>query len=119
MNCGESCGTSRHASRASSGTKRIEGGRLDSTAPGASGRSVSGKTERLLLNWQLTGFPLTVIPVEERARYLGTLDQGYAGQRLDWQILVAGAVERSLDLAGGYHPEISRLRLDSGRLFSE
>ena len=58
-------------------------------------------TGRLLLNWQLlrAGFPLTVIQVEERARYLGALDQGHAGQRLDLQTLVADAVERSLDLA--------------------
>lgn len=66
-----------------------------------------------MMNWQLTGFPLTAIQVEERARYLGALDQGWsrhsskgakaehAGQRLDWQTLVAGAVERSLDLAAG------------------
>jgi len=41
-----------------------------------------------------------VIQVEERARYLGALDQGHAGQLLDdLQTLVAGAVERSLDLA--------------------
>jgi Fic family protein len=65
------------------------------------GRGVSRKTGRLLLNGQLlrAGFPLTVIPVEERARYLGALDQGYAGQRIELQTLVAGAVERSLDLA--------------------
>ena len=48
--------------------------------------------------WQLAGFPLTVIQVEERARYLGALDQEHTGQRLDLQTLVAGAVERSLDL---------------------
>jgi Fic family protein len=67
------------------------------------GRGVSRKTGRLLLNWQLlqAGFPLTVIQVEERARYLGALDQGHAGQLLDLQTLVAGAVERSLDLAAG------------------
>ena len=52
----------------------------------------NGRTGRLLLNWQLlqAGFPLTVIQVEEPARYLGALDQGHAG-----------AVERSLDLAVG------------------
>ena len=63
----------------------------------------SGRSGRLLLNWQLlqAGFPLTVIQVEERARYLGALDQGHAGQWLDLQTLVAGAVERSLDLAAG------------------
>ena len=63
----------------------------------------SGRSGRLLLNWQLlqAGFPLTVIQVEERARYLGALDQGHAGQLLDLQTLVAGAVERSLDLAAG------------------
>lgn len=35
----------------------------------------NGRTGRLLLNWQLlqAGFPLTVIQVEERARYLGAL----------------------------------------------
>ena len=61
----------------------------------------NGRTGRLLLNWQLlrAGFPLTVIQVEERARYREALDQGNAGQRLDLQTLVAGAVERSLDLA--------------------
>ena len=63
----------------------------------------TGRTGRLLLNWQLlrAGFPLTVIQVEERARYLGALDQGHAGQLLDWQTLVAGTVERSLDWAAG------------------
>jgi len=61
----------------------------------------NGRTGRLLLNWQLlqARFPLTVIQVEERARYLGALDQGHAGPLLDLQTLVAGAVERSLDLA--------------------
>lgn len=47
------------------------------------------------------GFPLTVIQVEERARYLGALDQGHAGQLLELQTLVACAVERSLDLVAG------------------
>jgi Fic family protein len=63
----------------------------------------NGRTGRLLLNWQLlqAGFPLTVIQVEERARYLGALDQGHTGQRLELQTLVASAVERSLDLAAG------------------
>ena len=67
----------------------------------------SGRSGRLLLNWQLlqAGFPLTVIQVEERARYLGALDcdpkSGHAGQLLDLQTLVAGTVERSLDLAVG------------------
>lgn len=57
----------------------------------------------MLLNWQLlqAGFPLTVIQFEERARYLGALDQGRAGQLVELQTLVAGAVERSLDLAVG------------------
>jgi hypothetical protein len=82
--------------------KRIEGERPDSTRFG-----ISGRTGPLLLNWQLlqAGFPLTVIQVEERARYLGALDRdpksGHAGQLLDRQTLVAGAVERSLDLAAG------------------
>ena len=61
----------------------------------------NGRTGRLLLNWQRrsAGFPLTVIQVEERARYLEALDQGHAGQLLDLQTLGAGAVERSLALA--------------------
>ena len=52
---------------------------------------------RLILNGQLhqAGFPFTVIQAEERARYLGALDQGHAVQLLDLQTLVAGAVERS------------------------
>ena len=84
--------------RVSISTKRVEGERLDGKR-----RGVSGRTGRLLLNWQLlqAGFPLTVIQVEEWARYLGALDQGHAGQLLDLQTLVAGAVERSLDLAAG------------------
>ena len=63
----------------------------------------NGRTGRLLLNWQLlrAGFPLTVIQVEERARYLEALDAGHTGNLLSLQTLVAGAVERSLDLAAG------------------
>ena len=58
------------------------------------------RTGRLFLNWQLlrAGFPLTVIQVEERARYLDALEQGHAGNLLPLQILLAAAVERSLDL---------------------
>lgn len=61
----------------------------------------NGRTGRLLLNWQLlrAGFPLTVIQVEERARYLDALDQGHTGNLLLLQTLVAAAVERSFDLA--------------------
>ena len=63
----------------------------------------NGRTGRLLLNWQLlrAGFALTVIQVEERAQYLDALDQGHAGNLLPLQVLVANAVERSLDLAAG------------------
>ena len=35
----------------------------------------------------------------KRERYLGALDQGHAGQLLDLQTLVVGAVEWSLDMA--------------------
>ena len=58
------------------------------------------RTGRLFLNWQLlrAGFPLTVIQVEEKARYLDALEQGHAGNLLPLQILLAAAVERSLDL---------------------
>lgn len=60
----------------------------------------NGRTGRLLMNWQLlrAGFPLTVIQVEEHARYLDALDQGHAGNLLPLQTLVATAVERSFDL---------------------
>lgn len=63
----------------------------------------NGRTGRLLMNWQLlrAGFPLTVIQVEERSRYLDALDQGHTGTLLPLQSLVANAVERSLDLASG------------------
>ena len=55
------------------------------------------------MNWQLlrAGFPLTVIQVEERAQYLDALDQGHAGNLVPLQTLIAGALERSLDLAAG------------------
>ena len=63
----------------------------------------NGRTGRLLLNWQLlqAGFPLAVIQVEERARYLGAQDQGHAGQRLELQTLVAGAGGCSMNWAAG------------------
>ncbi len=61
----------------------------------------NGRTGRLLMNWQLlrAGFPLTVIQVEERSRYLNALDQGHKGDLLPLQLLVSDAVERSLNLA--------------------
>lgn len=63
----------------------------------------NGRTGRLLLNWQLlrAGFPLTIIQVEDRARYLGALDHGHTGDLLDLHRLIADAVERSLNLALG------------------
>ncbi len=58
---------------------------------------------RLLLNWQLlrAGFLLTIIQVEDRARYLEALDHGHNGDLLDLQQLITDAVERSLDLVLG------------------
>lgn len=55
------------------------------------------------MNWQLlqSGFPLTVIQVEERALYLEALDSGHGGNLLPLQNLLATAVERSLDLSAG------------------
>jgi hypothetical protein len=55
------------------------------------------------MNWQLlrAGFPVTVVRVEERSQYLHALDQGHSGNFLPIQVLVAAAVERSLDLALG------------------
>lgn len=44
---------------------------------------------------------LLAVQVEERARYLNALYQGHTGNLLPLQTLVAGAVERSLDLAAG------------------
>jgi Fic family protein len=63
----------------------------------------NGRTGRLLLNWQLlrAGFPLTVIRVEDRARYLEALDRGHAGDLVPLHALVIEAVARSLDLAAG------------------
>jgi Fic family protein len=63
----------------------------------------NGRTGRLLMNWQLlrAGFPLTVIQVEDRSRYLEALDQGHLGNLHPLQTLVASAVEHSLDLATG------------------
>jgi len=63
----------------------------------------NGRTGRLLMNWQLlrTGFPLTMIQVEERAHYLDVLDQSHVENLLPLQTLVATAVERSFDLAAG------------------
>ena len=55
----------------------------------------------MLLNWQLlqAGFSPTVIQVEERARYLGALDQGHAGNLVPLHTFITGALERRLDLA--------------------
>jgi Fic family protein len=63
----------------------------------------NGRTGRLLMNWQLlrAGFPVTVVRVEERSQYLHALEQGHSGNFLPIQVLVAAAVERSLDLALG------------------
>jgi Fic family protein len=63
----------------------------------------NGRTGRLLLNWQLlaSGFPITVIQIEERARYLEALDRGHSGDLLPLRMLVIEAVERSLDLGIG------------------
>jgi hypothetical protein len=56
-----------------------------------------------MMNWQLlcSGFPITIIQVEERGRYLEALDLGHPGNLQPLQTLVADAVERSLDLAVG------------------
>jgi len=41
----------------------------------------NGRTGRLLMNWQRrsAGFPVTVIQVQEPARYLGALEESYTG----------------------------------------
>ncbi len=64
----------------------------------------NGRTARLLMNWILlrNDFPLTVIPSEQRSRYLESLDNADRGHGGDFFRLVIECVESSLDqyLAG-------------------
>ena len=59
----------------------------------------NGRAGRLLFNWILlaAGYPLTVIPAEERARYITSLDQADLGDAVGFFELMAECVERSLD----------------------
>ena len=59
----------------------------------------NGRTGRLLFNWILraAGYPLTVIPAQERARYIASIDQADLGDPMGFFRLMAECVERSLD----------------------
>ncbi len=59
----------------------------------------NGRTARLLMNWILlrNGYPLTVIPSEQRSRYLHSLDKADRGHGEDFFRLVIECVESSLD----------------------
>lgn len=60
----------------------------------------NGRTARLLMNLCLmrAGYPPAVIRNEDRAAYYTALDEAHAGETEDFVILVADAVERSLDI---------------------
>ena len=79
--------------------------RCDQTVPGGRRDSSHDKSTRILdsefaLHERRTVSGRIKI-VNWRDPVFGARDQGHAGQRLDWQTLVAGAVERSLDWAAG------------------
>ena len=61
----------------------------------------NGRTTRLLMNLVLLrhGYPLTVIPVERRADYIGALDTADAGDPEPFRRLLFACMERSLDLS--------------------
>jgi Fic family protein len=59
----------------------------------------NGRTARLLMNWSLlsSGYPLTVIPAEARARYITSIDDADRGRPLEFFQLLCECVESSLD----------------------
>ena len=61
----------------------------------------NGRTARLLMNLVLLkhGYPLTVVPAERRADYIGAMDTADLGNTEPFQCLILGCVERSLDLS--------------------
>jgi Fic family protein len=61
----------------------------------------NGRTARLLMNLVLLrhGYPLTVIPAEQRADYIKVLDTADTGDPEPFQRLMLACVERSLDLS--------------------
>ncbi len=65
----------------------------------------NGRTSRLLMNLMLlrAGYPLTVIPADQRAAYIGALDEADRGVSEPFHQLIAECVERSLDLYLSVH----------------
>jgi Fic family protein len=61
----------------------------------------NGRTARLLMNLVLLrhGYPLTVIPAEQRADYIKALDLADLGDPEPFRRLMLACVERSLDLS--------------------
>jgi Fic family protein len=59
----------------------------------------NGRTARLLMNWISLGhgLPLTVIPAENRARYITSIDDADRGEPLAFFQLLCECVESSLD----------------------
>jgi len=61
----------------------------------------NGRTARLLMNLILTdsGYPISVIPVEERLSYIKSLEKAQlGGSQEDFFLIVIEAVQRSLDI---------------------
>lgn len=70
----------------------------------------NGRTARLLMNLLLmrNGFPPAIILVNDRKKYYRALDAANNGNLQPFELVVAQAVERSLDIyleAAGYRPE--------------
>ncbi len=60
----------------------------------------NGRTARLLMNLLLmqAGYPIAIVRAEDRAAYYNALDAGHEGQIEPFLLLVAGAVDRTLDM---------------------
>jgi Fic family protein len=60
----------------------------------------NGRTARLLMNLILlkNDYPLAVIPADERAEYIGSMDEADRGNITPFYLVVFRAIEKSLDL---------------------
>ena len=60
----------------------------------------NGRTARLLMNLLLlqNGYPLTIIPAEQRTAYITAMDDADRGDRLPFYRVICSAVENSFDL---------------------
>lgn len=61
----------------------------------------NGRTARLLMNWLLlqAGYPPAIVRLEDRQRYLSSIEKGQLGGSLaDYYSLLSAAMERSLDI---------------------